>query len=176
MRVGLAFIAGMIGWAAMVGLTVLIQLTGATQFDWSMLVGSVITGQIGSGAWILGFVAGLIISGLIALIYGAVFEGMQRSNWRLGVVGGIIHAAIGGVFFAAMSSFDRAMPNLILPPGPYAINYGALTAVAVVVLPLIYGAIVGGMYRPIHIPVSVLGKPAEEHEAVVTAGEDRRMR
>ena len=125
MRVGLAFVAGMIGWAVMVGLTILLRAVGATELNLSMIVGSLFTGQVSGGTWVLGFVAGLIISGLIALIYAAAFEGLRRSNWRLGLIGGAIHAAIGGLFFGLMSSFHPAMPNLITPPGPYAVNYGA---------------------------------------------------
>jgi hypothetical protein len=176
MRVGLAFAAGMIGWAVMVGLTILLRAIGATELNLSMIVGSLFTGQVSSGTWALGFVAGLIISGLIALVYAAVFEGLQRSNWRLGLLGGAVHAAIGGVFFAAMSSFHPAMPDMITPPGPYAANYGTLTAVGFVALHLLFGAIVGGMYKTVHVPTppSRLQPTPEEH--AIGAGPSTRRR
>jgi hypothetical protein len=174
MRVGLAFAAGMIGWAVMVGLTILLRAIEATELNLSMIVGSLFTGQVSSGTWVLGFIAGLIISGLIALIYAAVFEGLRRSSWRLGLIGGAIHAAVGGVFFAAMSAFHPAMPELIPPPGPYAINYGAITTVGFLALHLLFGAIVGGMYRTVHVPTppSRLQPTPEEH--MVGTGPDTR--
>ncbi len=122
MRVGLAFVAGMVGWAVMVALVILLRAVNATELNLSMIVGSLFTGQVSSGTWVLGFVLGLVISGLIALIYAAAFEGLRRSNWRLGLIGGAIHAAIGGLFFGLMPSFQPAIPDLILPPGPYDAN------------------------------------------------------
>jgi hypothetical protein len=175
MRVGLAFVAGMIGWAVMVGLTILLRAVGATELNLNMIIGSLFTGQVSAGTWILGFVAGLIISGLIALIYAWAFEGMRKSNWRLGVIGGAIHAVIGGIVFGVLPSFHPAMPNLITPTGFFAANYGAVTAVGFVVLHLVYGAIVGGMYRPVHVPITPAGPGVTREEAVVTAGENRRM-
>jgi hypothetical protein len=163
----------MIGWAVMVGLTILLRAVGATELNLSMIVGSLFTGQVSGGTWVLGFVAGLIISGGIALIYAAAFEALRRSNWRLGLIGGAIHAAIGGLFFGLMSSFHPAMPNLITPPGPYAINYGPVTVAGFIALHLLFGAIVGAMYRTVHIPTppARLDRTREEH--VVTAGERR---
>jgi len=175
MRVGLAFVAGMIGWAVMVGLTILLRAVGATELNLSMIVGALFTAQVSAGTWVLGFVAGLIISGLIALLYAWAFEGMRRSNWKLGVIGGAIHAVIGGIFFGFMPLFHPAMPNIITPTGFFAANYGAVTAVGFVVLHLIYGAIVGGMYRPVHVGTTPLGPGATREEPLVTAGENRRM-
>ncbi len=174
MRVGLAFAAGMIGWAVMVGLTILLRAIGATELNLSMIVGSLFTGQVSGGTWMLGFVAGLIISGLIALIYAAAFEGLRRSNWRLGLLGGAIHAAVGGLFFGLMSSFHPAMPDLITPPGPYAINYGTVTTVGFIALHLLFGAIVGGMYRTVHIPTPPSRVQPTPIEHAVGAGPSTR--
>lgn len=173
MRVGLAFVAGMIGWAVMVGLTILLQAIGATELNLSMIVGSLFTGQVSSGTWALGFVAGLIISGVIALIYAAAFEAIRRSNWWLGLIGGAIHAAIGGLFFGWMSLFHPAMPNLITPPGWYAVNYGPVTVVGFIATHLIFGTIVGAMYTTVHIPAPPARLDRTKKEPVVTAGERR---
>jgi len=165
----------MIGWAVMVGLTILLRAIGATELNLSMIVGSLFTGQVSAGTWTLGFVAGLVISGLIALIYASAFEGIRRSDWRLGLIGGAIHAVIGGIFFGLMPSFHPAMPDLITPTGYFAANYGAVTAVGFVALHLVFGAIVGGMYRTIHIPIPPAGQGVTREEQVVGAGERRRM-
>jgi hypothetical protein len=175
MRVGLAFIAGMIGWAVMVGLLILLRGLGATNLNLSLIVGALFTGQVTAGTWVLGFVLGLFISGLIALIYAAVFEGLRRSTWWLGLIGGAIHAAIGGLFFGWMSAFHPAMPDLILPPGAFAANYGAATVIGFIALHLVFGAIVGGIYKTVHIPAPPARVETREEHAV-GAGRDRSAR
>jgi hypothetical protein len=175
MKVGLAFVAGMVGWAVMVALVILLRAVNATELNLSMIVGSLFTGQVSSGTWVLGFVLGLVISGLIALIYAAAFEGLRRSNWRLGLIGGAIHAAIGGLFFGLMPSFHPAMPDLLLPPGPYAANYGTMTAIGFIAAHLVFGMIVGGMYRTAHIPVPPAGTETIREEHAVGAGSERRI-
>jgi hypothetical protein len=165
MRVGLAFATGMIGWAVMVSLTILLRAIRATELNLCMIVGSLFTGQVSTDAWTLGFIAGLIVSGVIALVYAGVFEGLRRSGWQLGLVGGAIHTAVAGVFFAALSAFHPAMPDQIAPPGPYAINYGVITTMAFVASHLLFGVIVGGTYKTVHIPTppSRLQPTPEEH-------------
>ena len=90
MRAGLAFLAGAIGWGVMVVLLIIARATGVTDLNVSMILGSLFTREITAGTWVLGFVIGIVISGLIALVYAAVFESLRRANWGLGLVGGII--------------------------------------------------------------------------------------
>jgi len=165
----------MVGWAVMVALVILLRAVNATELNLSMIVGSLFTGQVSSGTWVLGFVLGLVISGLIALIYAAAFEGMRKSNWWLGLIGGAIHAAIGGLFFGWMSSFHPAMPDLITPPGAYAANYGTVTVLAFIVAHLIYGMIVGGMYQTVHVPMPPAGAERMREEHAVGAGSEHRI-
>ncbi len=175
MRVGLAFVAGMIGWAVMVALVILLRAVNATDLNLSMIVGSLFTGQVSSGTWVLGFVLGLVISGLIALVYAAAFEGMRHSNWRLGLIGGAIHAVIGGLFFGLLPSFHPAMPDLLPPPGAYAANYGTMTVIGFIATHLAFGIIVGGMYKTVHIPAPPAGVDRTREEQVVGTGGDRRI-
>src|SRR4030042_6578537 len=100
MRVGFAVLAGVIGGAVMVALVVIARALGLTELNLAMIWGSMFTREISSGTWVLGFVIHLVVSGLIALIYAAVFEAIRGSNWVTGLIGGAIHAAIGGFLFA----------------------------------------------------------------------------
>lgn len=150
MRVGLAFIAGVIGGAVMIGVIAIARALGWTDLNFALIWGSMITQNTSAGTWVLGFIIHLIISGLVALIYAAVFEAIRGSNWFTGLIGGAIHAIIGGFVFAGLPAIHPAMPNLIAEPGAFAINYGTAAAVVFVVAHLIYGIIVGSMYTPVH--------------------------
>jgi hypothetical protein len=146
MRVGLAFLAGVIGGAVMIALVAIARAAGITDLNLGILWGSMITGNATAGTWVLGALIHLIVSGLIALIYAAVFEAIRGSNWFTGLIGGAVHAVIGGLLFAALPG----TPGFIRDPGAFAINYGSATAALFIVGHLIYGIIVGGMYTPVH--------------------------
>jgi hypothetical protein len=171
MRVGLAFLAGVIGGAVMILGVAIARAAGLTDLNLAMIWGSMITEDTTAGTWVLGVVIHLVVSGLIALIYAAIFEAIRRSNWFLGLIGGAIHAVIGGLVFSALPGIHPLMPDTIAAPGAFGINYGAATAAAFVVLHLIYGLIVGGMYTPVNVPT--LPEVRQEHlpeEHAVGAG------
>lgn len=174
MRVGLAFLAGVIGGAVMILIMIIARAAGMTEMNMAMVLGSMITQQTTAGTWALGFVMHLVISGLIALIYAAVFEAIRRSNWFLGLIGGAIHAVIAGFVLLWMPAIHPLMPDTITAPGAFAINYGMTTAVAFVILHLIYGMIVGSLYSPVNVPrltTTEPTRPPEEH--AVGAGTER---
>jgi hypothetical protein len=150
MRVGLAFLAGVIGGAVMIVAVAIARAAGITDLNFGILWGSMITGTATAGTWVLGALIHLVVSGLIAFIYAAVFEAIKGSNWFTGLIGGAIHAVIGGLLFTALPAIHPAIPNLIRDPGAFAINYGSATAALFVVGHLIYGIIVGSMYTPVH--------------------------
>ncbi len=150
MRVGLAFLAGVIGGAVMIALVAIARAAGITDLNFGILWGSMITNNATAGTWVLGAVIHLVVSGLIALIYAAVFEAIRGSNWFTGLIGGAIHAVIGGLLLTELPAIHQAIPDLIRAPGAFAINYGTATATLFVVGTLIYGIIVGGLYTPVH--------------------------
>jgi hypothetical protein len=166
MRVGLAFLAGVIGGAVMAGLLMVARSLGLFEMNMPMVLGTMITRTPSSGAWILGFIMHLVISGLIALIYAAGFEAIRRSTWWLGVLGGVIHAVIGGLFLWALPALHPAIPDVLPAPGPFGINFGATSVAGFIVFHLIYGAIVGGIYRPVHVRTQPAGEPVSREYAV----------
>ncbi len=150
MRVGLAFLAGVIGGAVMLALVAIARAAGITDLNLGILWGSMITNDATAGTWVLGAVIHLVVSGLIAFIYAAVFEAIRGSNWFTGLIGGAIHAVIGGLALTALPAIHPAIPDLLRAPGAFAINYGAAAATLFVAGHLIYGIIVGGLYTPVH--------------------------
>ncbi len=178
MRAGLAFTAGVIGGAVMIGLVAIARAAGVTDLNLGILWGSIFTQNTSSGTWVLGFILHLIVSGLIALIYAAVFEAIRGSNWFTGLVGGAIHAVIGGLLFSVLPAIHPAIPDIIRDPGAFAVNYGSGTAALFIIGHLIYGMIVGGMYTPVHthgLPAAATREVREE-EPVGVGPEERTHR
>jgi hypothetical protein len=178
MRAGMAFWAGVIGAAVMVLGMWILRAAGATGFNFGYFWGSILTGTATTGSWILGFVITLILGGLIALLYAAAFEAIGRSNWGLGVLGGVAHLIIAGLVIGWISMVHPAIPQVISDPGYFTANYGSGSVVSFGILHLIYGAIVGSMYIPLHKKIiTPLGKRTtmEERERITVppAAEER---
>lgn len=106
------------------------------------------TGAVSSTAWWLGMFSHLIVSGLIAFLYAAGFEYITKaSSWLIGAGFGVIHWLIAGVFLGMMSGVHPLMQDARLDgPGFFAANFGMMSIVAVLLLHIIYGAIVGAIY------------------------------
>jgi hypothetical protein len=184
MRAGLAFWAGVLGAAVIVLGMSIARALDLTGFNFGYFWGSLFTGTTTLGSWIFGFVITLILGGLIALIYAAVFEALRRSSWGWGVLGGVVHLIISGLVTGWIARAHPAIPNVISDPGYYTANFGWPSVFAFGILHLIFGAIVGGMYYPIHKRIAVprgrlteeqpVGVIHEEEEvSVPSAPEDR---
>ncbi|MGE0129052.1 MAG: DUF6789 family protein [Blastocatellales bacterium] len=154
MNYGRAFGAGALGGLVMTILMALGRMMGMTEMNLEMALGSMMTQNISSATWVMGFIMHLVISGLIALIYAAGFEYVtHRSNWLLGAGFGAIHTIIAGIVMGMMGGIHPLMApppapeGYLMAPGFFASNFGPMTVMAFIVLHLIYGAIVGAMYR-----------------------------
>lgn len=98
----------------------------------------------------LHFIAGLVF----ASIYYAVFSAIGEASWWLGAVFGLLHALFAGTALvnillplvhprmATPLSGANSAP-LLEPPGFLLLNYGVGTPVAMVIVHLVYGTIVG---------------------------------
>ncbi len=99
----------------------------------------------------MGFVMHLIISGLIALVYAAGFEYVtQRAGWAVGIAFSLIHIIIAGMVFGMIPMMHPLMPDQMPAPGVFMSNKGLMGVLAFAMLHMIYGAIVGGLYHPLH--------------------------
>ena len=149
MNFGRAFLAGVIGGAAMsVGLAMGRAMGMPANLE--MMLGTMTGSQPGATAWAAGFVAHIVISGLIALIYAVGFEYVtHRAGWLVGAGFGFIHAIIGGLFMGVMPMMHPLIPGRMPAPGAFMSNMGAMGVVAEFTLHLIYGAVVGAMYTPV---------------------------
>lgn len=153
MRAVVTFVSGMLGWTVAVLFLSIMQACRFTEFNLSMEIGSFFTGgRSSAAAWVLGFLAGLLIAGFMAWIYVAVFKALGRGNAALGVLGGIIHGGLAGLILAWFNGFRPGMPDSIGAPGAYGGNYGGLAIVFFFIMHAICGGTVGAMYKRVHIP------------------------
>jgi hypothetical protein len=158
MNYGKAFKAGMLGALAMTVLMVIARALDVTTLNIEMTLGTLLTRQIGAGSWVLGLVMHLLIGGLLAQLYAFGFEFLTESTsaW-IGAGFSLIHVTIAGTLMILLGTLHPLMRNQgqLLAPGPFAINYGVLTAVAFIGLHLVYGAWVGTLCSIKRMPEEV---------------------
>ncbi len=171
MRAGLAFLAGVIGAAVMVLGMWLSRMTGGTGFNFGFWWGSIVTGTTSVGSWWIGFVIHLILGGLVGLIFAAFFESIGRSNWLLGLLGGVVFTIIGGLVLEWISLVHPAIPGVIPNPGYFTATWGVGSVVTFCIVSLIYGIIVGGMYEPRHKRIAPARGKLPEEQPVGVASE-----
>ncbi len=151
MNYGRAFMAGVVGGAVMTAIITLVRVMGIMDVNLSMMMGSMVAASTGAGVWLVGFVMHLIISGLIAVVYAAGFEYVtHRAGWVVGIAFSLIHIVIAGMVFGMVPRMHPLMPDQMPAPGAFMSNKGVMGVLAFTMLHMIYGAIVGGLYRPIH--------------------------
>lgn len=145
MNVGRAFLAGVVGGVVMsIGLAMGRAMGMPANLE--LMLGTMVL-QPGTGAFILGMMMHLMISGAIALIYAWGFEHVtHRANATIGAGFGVIHGIIGGMFMGMMPMMHPLIPEMMPAPGAFMSNMGIMGIMAEMVLHIVYGAIVGGIY------------------------------
>lgn len=154
MKAGTAFWAGVVGGVVMVVLMWMARTFMGMQIDLSMMLGTMLL-PIGTGAWIVGFMMHLIISGLIALIYAWGFEHVtHRAGVLVGMGFSIIHSVGTGIFMGLVPAIHPRMPEMIPIPGFFLSSLGMMGIVGLFILHFVYGGIVGAMYGSVEQPVA----------------------
>lgn len=134
------------------GLRLALEL-GLTRMDLPLLLGTIFSDDR-RRASLIGFGLNHAIGVLFALLYAAIFAGVGRAGWELGLALGAVHAVFIGsglvtVLLPAVNPrmgsqwSDAGETPLLEPPGFMLFNYGRRTVVVTVVLHLAYGTIVG---------------------------------
>jgi hypothetical protein len=153
-------------WAGVTGalvMTIIMALArfGGMDFNLEMILGTWFGLDPGVGTWLFGLVVHLAIGGVIGLIYGAGFEyWLHRSRWSTGVGLSVIHLVIAGIIIGGLPAVHPLIPEVLMAPGPFLVNFGLSGVVAFIALHLIYGGIVGSMYEVSYVAASQpAGKP-----------------
>lgn len=154
MHTGKAFGAGIIAGSIFPFAMLTGRIAELTDFNLILITGSMVTGALNAWSYVLGLVIYFAVSGVIALIYAAAFERVTyRANMALGAGFGLVHLLAGGAVMGFLPAIHpllslRPLPyESLLSPGFFAMNYGSPTVIAFALLHLLYGAIVGAIYR-----------------------------
>lgn len=149
-----------LGWAvfgsvATTGLTMVMivaQLAGRTRLDLPLMLGAITT-EDPDRARVAGFFIHLVVGQAFAVFYAAGFAVLDRSDWWLGALFGLFHAAVALSVLVPLlpgvhprMASERAGPNstaVLEPPGLFALNYGAATPLVALAAHLVYGAVLG---------------------------------
>ena len=141
-----AFLAGVIAGVAM---SILMGIGGllAIPLHAEMMLGTLLGLPPGLPAWMLGFVFHLVISGCIALIYAAAFDYLTSGpGWGMGAAFSLLHVVLAGLATGVLGILHPLVPAVMDEPGLFAINLGASTAVLFILIHVVYGTLVGGLY------------------------------
>jgi hypothetical protein len=127
---------------------------GLTRIDLPFLLGTAVTVDR-ARAKAIGYLLHLIAGELFALIYFAIFSGIDTDGWAIGALFGLLHGIVSAtalvnillpVVHPRMGSTLSAADSspLLEPPGFLMRNYGRGTLIATLLAHIAYGAIVGG--------------------------------
>ena len=148
------------GWAvfglvATTGLTsvmILAQLAGRTRLDLPLMLGTM-AAEDPDQARVAGFLIHLAIGQVFALFYAAGFAALDRSDWWLGALFGVAHAAVALTVLVPLlpgvhprMASERAGPDstaVLEPPGILSLNYGGATPLVALGAHVLYGAALG---------------------------------
>lgn len=151
MQVAKALFAGALGALMITILTAIARVLGM-QINIEMMLGSMLSGALDAGSWLLGFVMHVIIGGVFGLIYAALFEySLGRAGGGPGLAIGAVHAVIAGLLLGVIPTIHPMMPEWLSVPGFFFGSLGLLGVVTFVVLHLLFGALVGTLYRPVKL-------------------------
>lgn len=139
--------AGLVGAAAMTLAGILVRTLGITTMNLELMLGTMVTSQVGMGSWGLGLLIHLVLGALFGLLYGAVMEALGKSGWEVGLGIATVHVVVTGL---ALPLIGAAHPLVrsgqLAPPGVFASGLGVVGVVLYVALHWLYGVIVGRSY------------------------------
>jgi hypothetical protein len=126
---------------------------GLTRMDLPFLLGTAFSADR-TQAKALGYGLHFVAGQAFAAMYYAVFVAIDESSWWLGAAFGLVHGMFAGTALVStllplvhprMGTPDTGADSrpLLEPPGFMLLNYGPSTPVVALLVPAIYGAIVG---------------------------------
>ncbi len=152
---------GFVGTIVLTTLMTLSQGARWTRISFPYILGSMVTPSRDK-AKLLGFGIHMVNGWAFSLIYILAFHSARAFGLWPGILGGLIH----GSFVATLGMWllpglhprmasEQQGPTVMRqlePPGFLALNYGLATPVSILIGHVIYGMILGGLYRPLGGP------------------------
>lgn len=147
------------GFISTIVLTTIFALTqglGMTRMNIPIMLGTMVT-RDRDRAGVYGIVLHAAIGWVLSLLYVLAFEAYGTATWWLGGLLGLLHGLFAlGVFLPMTPAIHPAMaserrgPTVVRrlePPGFFGLNYGVQTPVTVLVAHVVFGVILGALYR-----------------------------
>ncbi len=143
-----AVLAGIIGAVVMVAARLLMKAAGMDLKMDVMRIWGTMFKVHGTPGRILGLVVHLMVSALIALIYAWGFNllGVEENLWLWGLLGGLIHWLMAGLFLIMVPPMHPEIPERRPAPGAFVKNFGSPDVPAFLIGHLLYGLTVGILY------------------------------
>jgi hypothetical protein len=146
MKVWRAIGAGLAGGVLVIVIVRAFAWASGAHADLCLLLGSALTGDTDSTAWIVGGVGQLVIAAVAAIIYAAIFEWVtNRAGAVIGVLIAIPHVVVAGLSIGFLPG-ARLLDAGITPPGAFMAYRGAVVLVGFVFAHLVFGAVMGLSY------------------------------
>lgn len=118
------------------------------------------------GAWLLGLIIHLMVSGIAGLIYAAAFEFITyRASAALGAAFSLVHSVIAGVSIGMLPAIHPRIPEAVPAPGVFMSAMGLTGVVGLFVLHAIYGAIGGSSSTQRHVSDNALTRDRQLRES-----------
>ncbi|HLE01121.1 MAG TPA: hypothetical protein VJB59_12730 [Bdellovibrionota bacterium] len=142
-----SFIAGIWG-AITISLIMLIgRLAGLQDFSLELLLGTLVTGRLDAGSWIVGFIWHIMNGGVFGLFYAAVFRWIGKAGALAGAQVAVIHWLAGGFLVGLTSAMNPFIPALMRPVGFFGAGYGNAAIFVLFAAHIAYGVVVGAIDR-----------------------------
>lgn len=135
MNTGRAFVAGIIGTVVMS-----VVMLGMRAAGVPLHIETRLGGAIGMASWLPGLILYVLIGGLVALVYAAIFEWwLHQAGVGPGLLLGACNTIFAGFIWSRMAG-----------PGQFWDRFGAAGIGTLFLVHFVYGAVVGGLYRTKH--------------------------
>ncbi len=143
-----AIFAGIIGTVVMTVLMYMGRAMGMPM-DMPLMLGLMVRDDEGTGTSIVGGMIHLMMGAAFGLLYAGLFELLAvNSPWGWGALFGAVHGIIAGFAFGMMPAFHPRMGTgkALATPGLFGARYGAMVPAGIVMLHIVFGIIVAGIY------------------------------
>ncbi len=135
MKAGRAFIDGIVGAAIMSLVMLLLRIRGVP-----LDIEARLAAAFGMSTPAFGLVIFLLIGGIVALAYAAIFEWvLQEAGVGPGMLLGACNTIVAGFIWSSGGD-----------PGRFWQHFGAAGMATLFLVHFVYGAVVGGLYHPKH--------------------------
>jgi uncharacterized membrane protein YagU involved in acid resistance len=145
---GSAIVAGVIATAVMTIVMYLGKAMGMPM-DMPRMLGLMFVGPESGAVTLIGLVVHVMMGVIFAIIYVLLFNLFHIApSWQWGALFGAVLGVLAGLAFGMMPALHPRMGNgdELPAPGMFGHNLGAMVPIAIVVLHVIFGVVVGGVY------------------------------